>query len=72
MILFKNLKAAAEASSFTLNHYKRNVHKMQITRSELSEINDAFQILDNSVSEMFYEIDKLNRHAIFRRNHDNL
>ena len=65
-MLLKNLKEAAEISSFTLSHYKNNYKKIKINKSELVEINKNFKKLDDSVSEMFYEIDKINRYQSYR------
>ena len=64
-VLLKNVKIASEASTIALMHYRKNVHKMNITRNELSELNDDFEKLDNSVSELFFEVFQLNKnHSI--------
>ena len=66
-ILFENLKNAGEITSVALLFVKQQ-DKIKLKRADLIELNDIFTELDNSVSELFFEIDKLNKKQTLKDN----
>lgn len=68
--VIKNIQKSGFLVKDVLNEIKYS-KTTNLTRSELSELNHFFIILDNSIGDLFFQINKLNKIQKLKDNYQN-